>query len=52
MLAVADNIYEALEQKQLLTDGSAERLANLKSELEALDAAYRNALTGCKQIRH
>ena len=48
MLAVADNIYGALEQKQLLTDGSAERLANLKSELEALDAAYRNSLTGCQ----
>ena len=47
MIAVADNIYGALEAKQLLTDGSSDRLANLKSELTKLDEAYKTTLTGC-----
>jgi zinc transport system substrate-binding protein len=47
MLAVADNIYGALEAKQLLTNGAAERLASLKSEFQQLDTAYKTTLTDC-----
>jgi len=48
MIIIADNIYSALESKQLLTDGSADRLANLKADFESLDEAYKTTLNGCK----
>ena len=48
MIVIADNIYSALESKQLLTDGSTDRLANLKADLASLDEAYKTTLNGCK----
>ena len=48
MIVIADNIYSALESKQLLTDGSADRLANLKADLESLDQAYKTTLSECQ----
>ena len=47
MISMAENIYGALEAKQLLTDGAAERLASMKSEFTKLDEEYKTTLTGC-----